>query len=88
MFGDPVFQLFIGDLVGTENGALFGVDTHGHEIGLVDVQPDPAQNKALFWHEELLCEELPLSAFFSGAALHTHTNNNLSMLWIFLVVKR
>jgi hypothetical protein len=38
----------------------------------VDVQPDPAQNKALFWHEELLCEELPLSAFFSGAALHTH----------------
>jgi hypothetical protein len=25
--------LFVGDLVGTKDGALFGVHTHGHEVG-------------------------------------------------------
>ena len=33
VFGDPVFQLFVGNLVGTKDGALLGIHTHGYKVG-------------------------------------------------------
>jgi hypothetical protein len=33
MFGDPVFKMLVRDLVRTEDGALFGVHTHGNKVG-------------------------------------------------------
>ena len=42
MLGDPGFKLIIGNFVGTKHCLFLGIDTHGHKIRFVDVQPDPS----------------------------------------------
>lgn len=59
MLGAPGFELVVGNFVGTEDSLLFGIDTHGHKIGLVDVQPDPTLNVGRLCHKDLLSEENP-----------------------------